>query len=282
MMMADANAPSRTPRADVEPPTVLLDGVRLHALTQAEAVAFVVERLRQGRGGWLTSVNLEDLRLRHADTDYAALCTPATLALADGAPLVWASRIQGTPLPERVGGSDLVGPLAHASALNGFSLFLLGGGPGVAPRAAAALCRAHPGLRLAGILSPPFGFESDLGERRRIVEAVVAAQPDLVYVGLGKPKQEWLIDELRPRLPTAWLLGVGISLSFLSGDVRRAPPWMQRAGLEWLHRLAQEPRRLAGRYLVRGIPYAARLLSRSLAARVRAAPSRSDPDEVRR
>ena len=99
-----------------------------------------------------------------------------------------------------------------------------------------------------------------------IVRAIQASNPDIVYVGLGSPKQEFLIDRIRRCLPGAWWLGVGISFSYVSGDVRQAPPWLRRAGMEWAYRMAQEPRRLVGRYLVQGLPFAAALTARSLAA----------------
>ena len=103
------------------------------------------------------------------------------------------------------------------------------------------------------------------------LEPATAANPDIIYVALGSPKQEWLIGQLRGYLPRAWWLGIGISFSFLSGHVKRAPMWMQRAGLEWLHRLCQEPRRLARRYLVQGLPFAALLFASAIKNRFRTA-----------
>jgi N-acetylglucosaminyldiphosphoundecaprenol N-acetyl-beta-D-mannosaminyltransferase len=122
------------------------------------------------------------------------------------------------------------------------------------------LAQAFPRLDIAGTLCPPVGFERESRWTDRIVAALGQAQPDIVYVGLGFPKQEHLIADLRPLFPRTWFLGVGVSISFVAGDVSRAPAWMQRTGLEWIHRLAQEPDRLARRYLVDGLPFAARLL----------------------
>src|SRR5262245_46886249 len=158
---------------------------------------------------------------------------------------VFASRLQGTPLPERVAGSDLISSLSAAAARQGRSIYLLGGSPGSAEGTRAVLQQRHPDLHVAGVDCPPVGFEGDPDAVERVARTVVQGAPDIVLVALGSPKQELLIARLRDRLPGAWWLGVGISFSFLSGHVRRAPRWMRRTGLEWLHRLVQEPRRLA-------------------------------------
>ena len=133
------------------------------------------------------------------------------------------------------------------------------------------------GVRIAGIYYPDFGFESDEAQVQKLIAHLTAANPDIVYVALGSPKQEWLIGQLRGYLPRAWWLGIGISFSFLSGHVKRAPLWMQRAGLEWLHRLAQEPRRLARRYLVHGLPFAGSLFASALLTRFSGRRARGRP-----
>ncbi|HWS34021.1 MAG TPA: WecB/TagA/CpsF family glycosyltransferase, partial [Actinoplanes sp.] len=130
-----------------------------------------------------------------------------------------------------------------------------------AARAAARLVRASPGLRIAGTLSPEYGFEEDEATYAEVCAQVIAAGPDLVFVGLGFPKQEVVIERLRPQLPNTWFVGCGAAVNFVAGDVARAPRWMQRTGLEWAHRLGTEPRRLAGRYLRHDAPYALRLLA---------------------
>jgi N-acetylglucosaminyldiphosphoundecaprenol N-acetyl-beta-D-mannosaminyltransferase len=131
----------------------------------------------------------------------------------------------------------------------------------------------NPRLGDVGFYCPPFEFEDDHEELARIRRTLRAAQPDLVLVGLGFPKQERVIRLLRPELPGAWFAGVGISLSFLAGDQPRAPVFLQRAGLEWMHRLWHEPRRLFRRYVIHGIPFSARLFGWALMRRLR--PTRS-------
>jgi N-acetylglucosaminyldiphosphoundecaprenol N-acetyl-beta-D-mannosaminyltransferase len=221
----------------------------------------ITSALSQGQGGWVITPNLDILRKAHRSADSRALFATADLVLADGMPLVWASRLQGTPLPERVPGSDLVWSLPARAARLGASVFLLGGAPGTAERAAERLVERYPDLEIAGTLSPRLGFERDPAEVEAVLAAVRLADPRVVLVGLGFPKQEHLISRLRPICPRAWFLGVGISLAFLSEDVRRAPPWLQVVGLEWVHRLSQEPARLARRYLVDGLPFAVQLFA---------------------
>ncbi|MCG8509038.1 MAG: WecB/TagA/CpsF family glycosyltransferase [Rhodospirillales bacterium] len=239
---------------------VTLAGIEIDRVTMREAEDRIIAALAEGRGGWVVTPNLDHLARAHRDPVFLSLVSHADLVLADGMPLIWASRVQGTPLPERVAGSTLVRSLAARAAEEGRTLFLLGGNPGAAEGAAAALQRETPSLKVTGTYCPPLGFETSEEEMARIEAALEQAKPDLVYVALGSPKQEKLILTLRKRLPQAWWLGVGISLSFLAGEVSRAPAWMQKSGLEWIHRLVQEPRRLWRRYLVNGIPFAVRLL----------------------
>jgi N-acetylglucosaminyldiphosphoundecaprenol N-acetyl-beta-D-mannosaminyltransferase len=159
-----------------------------------------------------------------------------------------------------VAGADLVWLLAERAAGEGRSLYLLGGNEGVAEEAARRLVERWPSLRIAGTASPRVSKDPSEAELGSILRDLKRADPDLVYVALGAPKEERLIAALRSELPRAWWIGVGVSLSFVAGDVRRAPPWMQRAGVEWLHRLLQEPRRLARRYLVHDLCFTLRLL----------------------
>lgn len=229
-------------------------------ITQQQSVAIVLDSLKRGQGGWIVTPNLDHVRRCARDPHYAKTVLNASLRLADGMPLVWASRLQRTPVPERVPGSDLIYSLSRALAAEGRSIYLLGGEPGTAEAAAQVLGNLNPGLRIAGTCCPPLGFEQQPEELRSIRSRLVAAKPDLVFVALGSPKQEYLIQSLRLLLPTTWWVGVGISFSFVCGQVKRAPKWIQRCGLEWIHRLVQEPRRLAKRYVFYGIPFAIYLL----------------------
>lgn len=252
-------------------PIVELHGIRLHAITEKACVNHVLDELEARRGGVLVTPNLDHLRRYIVDVSFRVLIAEADVIVPDGMPLVWASRIQGTPLPERVAGSNLISSLTAAAVERGRSIFLLGGAPGTAEGAAKVLKGRHPSLVVADLHCPLPGFEDNPREMAAIIQKLAVAQPDIVYVALGSPKQERLIARIRQVLPNAWWLGVGNSFSFLCGDVQRAPLWMQKTGLEWVHRLCQEPKRLFHRYIAVGLPFAVWLMGRSL---MRAIPNR--------
>ncbi len=253
------------PPADL--PVIQLRGLPLHALKQEQCVAYIHAALDRGRGGWVVTPNLDFMRRLDHDQAFFRLCGRADLIVADGMPLVWASRLQGTPLPQRVAGSDLILSLSREAGRRHRSVYLLGGAEGTAQRAARVLRDRCPGLVLAGCACPTMLRGDDPEPLTRVIQDLERARPDIVFVALGSPKQEHLIDALHHLLPTTWWVGVGISFSFLCGEVRRAPRWMQRGGLEWVHRLGQEPGRLARRYLVQGLPFALVLLAGALWAR---------------
>jgi N-acetylglucosaminyldiphosphoundecaprenol N-acetyl-beta-D-mannosaminyltransferase len=246
-------------------PSVKLHGISLHCISEQHCIEHILGELAAGRGGVVITPNVDHLRRCASDLSFSALVAEADLVVADGMPLVWASRLQGTPLPQRVAGSDLISSLSAAAAGQGRSIFLLGGAEGTADAAAAVLRDRFPQLKIAGTFCPPVGFDKSSEHLHNIMANVKAAAPDIVFVALGSPKQERLIDRIRNTLPGAWWLGVGVSFSFLTGDVRRAPLWMRKWGLEWVHRLGQEPKRLFKRYLVVGMPFAMLMLGRALA-----------------
>ncbi len=243
---------------------VLLDGIPLNACSETELVETVVAEACAGRGGWVVTANVDIVRsLRRSDA-LRSLVRPARLVVADGMPLVWAARLQGAPLPGRVTGSSLIWTMSAAAA-GRLSVFLLGGPPGSAPAAAEQLLRLNPALQIVGARSPSMGFERDPTEVADVLEHVAAAAPDVVFCGLGFPKQEQMIARLRVSLPRTWFVGCGAAIAFAGGVQQRAPRWMGEHGLEWLHRLSREPRRLFGRYVVVDAPYACALLARSAA-----------------
>jgi len=244
-------------------PAIELNGVKLHAVTESQVINHILDALDEGQGGVVVTPNLDHLRRYCRDLSFGALIAEADLIVADGMPLVWASRLQGTPLPERVPGSNLISTLSAAAGNRKRSVFLLGGDAGTADLAAATLRQKYPNCIIAGTHFPPFGFQDNPKEMSAIIQKLSDSKPDIVYVALGSPKQEKLIARLRSILPKAWWVGVGNSFSFLAGRVKRAPVWMQRIGMEWVHRLCQEPKRLFKRYLVVGVPFATSLLARS-------------------
>ena len=244
-----------------------LMGLELDALSERQVLDRIFASLDWGRGGWVITCNLEILRQYVTQPELRPLFEQADMVVADGMPLVWAGRIAGNPVPERVAGSSLIFPLCGMSALGRRSVFFLGGNPGTADAAARVLTRRYPGLEVAGTHCPPFGFESHVEEIELIRSRLRDAKPDIVLVCLGAPKQEHLIQLLRREHSGAWFFGLGISFGFVSGEVRRAPLRLQNLGLEWVHRMAQEPARLLRRYLIDGIPFAARLMLHAMRRR---------------
>jgi N-acetylglucosaminyldiphosphoundecaprenol N-acetyl-beta-D-mannosaminyltransferase len=258
-------APTTEPQLPPAHETASIMGLPFQGLDQGALVRLFLEGVRAGEGGWVVTPNLDILRRFTSSRESRELILAATHRVADGQPIVWASRLAGTPLPERVPGSDLVLSMPSAAARAGLSVFLLGGNPGVATAAARRLRARCPGLQGVESYCPPFGFEDDPDELEGIKTMLRRARPALVLVGLGFPKQERLIRALRSELPRTWFVGVGISLSFLAEEQPRAPAVLQRLGLEWMHRLIHEPRRLFGRYVVQGVPFGLRLLGWALA-----------------
>jgi N-acetylglucosaminyldiphosphoundecaprenol N-acetyl-beta-D-mannosaminyltransferase len=257
----------RRPRRRVD-----LMGLPVDQLTEVATIETVMDAVQAGRGGCLFTPNLHHMQAFANGSDGAVYelssqLPGARLVVADGMPLIWASRLRGTPLPERVAGSNLIWSLTAAAAREGASIFLLGGNPGAAEACAQRMRDDYRGVRIAGLTAPPPGFENDGRALAEIVGTLRATAPDIVYLALGFPKQEKLALALARELPATWFVGVGISFSFVCGEVRRAPRWMQAAGLEWLHRLMQEPRRLFRRYVIDGLPFAARMFVHALRTR---------------
>lgn len=243
-----------------EIPSVSIEGLPVARLGGAAVTERVASELAAGRGGWLVTANVDFVQRAATDPSYRALYAEADLIVADGAPLVWASRLRGEPVPERVAGADLVWTLAEAAAAGGHGLYLLGGDGQAAEIAAQRLVERSPALRVVGYSSPWISIPPTEEELEPIRAELRRSDARLVYVALGSPKQEHLIRALRGEFPEVWWMGCGISLSFIAGKVGRAPRWMQRLGLEWSHRLLQEPGRLASRYLTRNLPFTLRLL----------------------
>ena len=251
-------------------------GLDFAAMSEQQTIAHVLSGLAASRGGFVCTANVDVLRQWRESSEVRRLVSQADLVVADGMPIVWAAGLQGSHLPERVAGSTLVLSLTAAAAGAGASIFLLGGNPGTADAAAKKLVELSPRLQVSGTLCPPVGFEQDALWMARIERTLRLAAPDIVYVGLGFPKQERLIVWLREKLPTVWFVSCGVSFSFVAGEIQRAPVLVQRLGLEWLHRLVQEPRRLFKRYFVYGVPFVAELFWSVLLSRI-GRPGRSVP-----
>ncbi len=246
---------------------VLIDRTRRdQVLSQVDAF------VRSRKTHQIVTVNVDFLNIAHRDPSFVRLLNNAAIAVPDGMPLLWVSRIVGHPLPERITGTDLLDGCARLAAQRGYRMFLLGAAPGVADEAAALLQRRYPGLNVVGTYAPPECVEFDPAENLHIHDLVRAAQPDLLFVALGTPKQEkWIYQNLQ-ELGVPVCVGVGGVFNFITGRIPRAPQPFQRAGLEWLFRLLLEPRRLWHRYLVDDT----RALGRALLYSLRQSRSRRD------
>lgn len=213
-------------------------------LTHAETVDAVFGAIDAGRPGWLCTVNVSTLMMMRKDPGLQSFVDSASLVVADGQPLVWCAPLFGGRIPERVTGIDLIGSLCQRALAEGKGVYLLGATDGVLSKALGRLRARYPGLRIDGAngyFSPEDGAER--------AEAIRASGASLLLVGMGSPRQEAFIRDHWEKLPAGIAIGVGGSFDVIAGTRVRAHPWIGRAGMEWLVRLMQEPRRLAGRYV---------------------------------
>jgi N-acetylglucosaminyldiphosphoundecaprenol N-acetyl-beta-D-mannosaminyltransferase len=231
--------------------TVTFGSLHVNAVTQTEALDLLEQLVQKGSGGAVFTPNVDHIVLAEDNPSMQAAYARASLTLADGMPLLWAARLLGEKLPERVPGSDFVPSALSRAAELGWRVYLLGGAPGVGIRARDRLQVQLPLLKIVGVDAPVIEANDSPERREPIVARIRAACPDVVIVALGAPKQEIWIDAVRDGLRPAVFLGVGATLDFLSGTVQRAPRWISDAGMEWLFRLCKEPRRLWRRYLLR-------------------------------
>jgi N-acetylglucosaminyldiphosphoundecaprenol N-acetyl-beta-D-mannosaminyltransferase len=226
---------------------IALFGVPFDHVTVRQTLARFDAMIASRQPHYVVTANVDFVVQAHRDVELRRILLEADLVLCDGTPLLWASRWFGNPLPERVAGSDLAPALIRHAADHGHSIFLLGAGPGVAAEAAAKLQREHPSLVIAGHYAPPFSSLLEM-DHAEIARRIRAARPDILLVSFGCPKQEkWIAMHYRSLgVPVA--IGVGATIDFLAGRVKRAPAWMRRSGTEWIYRLLQEPQRLYKRY----------------------------------
>jgi N-acetylglucosaminyldiphosphoundecaprenol N-acetyl-beta-D-mannosaminyltransferase len=242
--------------------------VPIDPVTMDEAMSRLGHAMTRGGEVQLqvATVNLDFLVRAQRHPQLREVLGRTDLNVADGMPVVWLSRILGRPVPGRVAGADMAPLLVAEAAARGVGVFLLGGEHGVAEEAARRLRRDHPGLRSIDWYEPPRARLEDM-DNDLLVRLVADSGAELLLVALGNPKQELWIDRHRDRLPgVSVAVGVGCVFDLWAERMRRAPAWMQRSGLEWLHRLVAEPRRLAGRHAA-GFGWLVLLAGRSLAQR---------------
>lgn len=260
----------------------LVASVPVDDVTADEAItmidAFVVEGRATGRSFQIATINVDFVVNARRDRAVLHILQRADLCLADGMPIVWYAKLVGVALRERVAGADLVPKLVDYSRRAGWRVMLFGSAAGVAESAADLLAEQFPGAILRGISGPM--MKDVRAMDRGWLDEIASFQPDVICVALGNPKQEKWIDEYRPVLGASVLIGVGGTLDFLVGGRRRAPERMQRSGLEWVYRAAQEPRRLGRRYLRDAFVFAPHLIRAALAGS-KSATAGSGPSNVK-
>lgn len=253
---------------------VSIDELGFDRVTMKEAVRRIVRMAkRRDRSRYVCTGNLDHLVLAVRDADFRDAYRKADLVVADGAPVVWLSRIASNaasgPLPERVPGRDLFWELARVSGEASLRLFFLGGTAGAAARAAVVVEQRHPCVRIAGTYCPPPDAFDTADEQAKIRRIVRQAAPDILVVSLGAPKQEKWIAANKDKLGVAVAVGIHGAFETAAGMRRRAPVWLQRSGLEWLYRFAKEPTRFFHQYFVEDLPYLAGAAARAIGDRFR-------------
>lgn len=219
-------------------------------LTMDEALLAIDNLINENKQAYVVTPNVDHIVQLEAGGELCEVYKNADLILTDGKPLLWIAKWYGTPIKEKISGSDLFPRLCELAAKKGYKMFFLGAAEGVAAKAADNLIRRYPGLNVVGTYSPPYGFEKDEEEMQKIMTMIKENHPHILIVGLGCPKQEKFILHNRKILDVPISLGLGASLDFEAGNIKRAPKWMADHGLEWLFRITQDPKRMAKRYLV--------------------------------
>lgn len=227
--------------------TVALFGLPITNVTMDQAVASVEEQIVSGETHQIATANLDFARNSLKDEYLQRIICDCSMVLPDGAPMLWAANLFGSPLKQRVTGVDLIPQLAKLSAEKGYGIFLLGSSEESSRVAAASLLERYPGARIVGRHCPAVAPIHSM-DNEGILRMIHAAKPDILLVAFGNPKQEIWIHRHRDRLNVPVTIGIGGALDMIAGSLKRAPKWVQKAQLEWAYRMAQEPRRLLPRY----------------------------------
>lgn len=224
--------------------------IEIDNLTMDEALVEIDKLIQENRNAYVVTPNVDHIVQVERGGELSKAYKEADLVLTDGKPLLWIAKWYGTPIKEKISGSDLFPRLCDLAANRNYRMFFLGGAEGVAMKAASNLKVRYPGLQVSGTYSPPYGFEQDVCELEKIEQMIRNLNPQILVVGLGCPKQELFILHNRKNLNVPVSLGLGASLDFEAGNIKRAPRWMSECGLEWLYRIVQDPKRLIKRYLI--------------------------------
>ena len=224
--------------------------IEVDNITMNEANKEIDRLILKRKPSYVVTPNVDHIVKLENDEEFKEVYKEADLVLTDGQPLIWISKILKNPIVEKVSGSDLFPRTCQLAAEKGYTVFLLGAAEGVAKIAAEKLKSKYKGLNIVGTYSPPYGFENDKDEKKKIIEMINKVHPDILAVGLGAPKQEKFLKRFKNELNVPVSLAIGASIDFEAGKVKRCPVWMQKRGLEWFYRLLKEPKRMFKRYLI--------------------------------
>lgn len=223
--------------------------IKIDNLTMVEAIQSIDKLVREKKQAYIVTPNVDHIVMIEHDSLFKKIYQEAALVLTDGQPLIWLSKLKGTPIVEKVSGSDLFPRVCEMAAKCGHTIYILGAAEGVAEQAAKNLTHKFPDLNIVGTYSPSYGFEQKPEEINEVIDRVTALKPDILAVSLGAPKAEKFIYNHRERLNVPVCLSIGAAVDFEAGNIKRAPGWMSSCGLEWIYRTIKEPKRLAKRYL---------------------------------
>lgn len=219
-------------------------------LTMAETLHEIDKLIQKKNCSYVVTPNVDHIVRLEKDEELQKVYKNASLILTDGKPLIWISKWYKTPIKEKISGSDLFPRVCQLAANKNYTMYLLGAAEGAADTAARNLMKKYPGLNIVGTYSPPFGFEKNEQEMNKIKTQIQDVHPDILIVGLGCPKQEKFMYYHCKELGVPISFGLGASIDFEAGNIKRAPKWMSNHGLEWLYRFSKEPKRLFKRYFV--------------------------------
>lgn len=225
-------------------------GIKIDNFSLQEALDRVEEIIAKGKPEYYSSINLHQIVLYKENLEFRKIVDNAALLTIDGQPVMWLAKLLKTPAKEKLPGPDFMREVCSMAANKGYTVFLLGGAPGVAEKAVDNLRKDNPSLKVAGTYSPPFGFENDEQEMLKINTMLKESKADLLFVGLGSPKQDIFIEENKDFYQIPLSFSIGIAIDYIGGNIKRAPRWMSNIGLEWFYRFCQEPKRLFNRYFV--------------------------------
>jgi len=215
-----------------------------------ETISAIEDMIANKKKSYVVAINVDVVIKLEKDQYLRKIINDASMTLVDGQPLVWISHLKKNPVKAKVSGSDLVPCLCEKAADKGYSIFIIGGADGIAARAKQNLERIYPGINIVGIYAPPFGFEKNNDELKKINALISEVHPDLLVACFGCPKQEkWIYENYQDYDATVSVCA-GATVDFLAGNIKRAPKWMSSCGLEWLYRMTQDPKRLVKRYLL--------------------------------